>query len=182
MSGVRIPALLLRKPCRDNPLRPGLIRSCVIILRICPLTFRCPLAILANIRRRSDRWADGVERGKIMFSWEEARDLDELHKWWLNRSALLLEAIDFCESNHYQVDSADQFRQANLDVSLMSLDTDRKRQSWESIQSGRGIPSQQAMDELRRCLRPKGSWPTAGDELARTASGGCYTDTRPAWS
>lgn len=42
------------------------------------------LAILANIRRRSDRWADDVERGKIPFSWEEARDLDELHKWWLH--------------------------------------------------------------------------------------------------
>ncbi len=115
------------------------------------------LAILANIRRRSDRWADDVERGKIPFSWEEARDLDELHKWWLQRSALLLEAIDFCESKHYKVDSADQFRQSNLDVSLMSLDTDRNRQSLESIQSGRTITSKQAMDELRSCLRPRGS-------------------------
>ncbi len=115
------------------------------------------LAILANIQRRSDRWADDVERGRISFSWEDARELDELHKWWLKRSALLLEAIDFCESKHYKVDSAEQFRQANLDVSLLALDTDRNRQSLESIQSGRGKPSKQAMDELRNSLRSRGS-------------------------
>ena len=115
------------------------------------------LAILANIRRRSSRWTSDVERGQISFSWEEAGALDDLHRWWLERSAPLLAAIDSCESKRYKVDGADDFRRANLDVSLMSLDTNRNRQSLESLQTGPGIPSKQAMDELRNSLRARGS-------------------------
>ncbi len=115
------------------------------------------LAILNNIRRRGSQWANDVERGETSFSWDEARQLDDLYRWWLERSTRLLAAIDSCESKRYKVDGADDFRRANLDLSLMSLDTNRNRQSLESLQTGHGMPSKQAMDELRNSLRARGS-------------------------
>jgi hypothetical protein len=62
---------------------------------------------------------------------------------------MMLEAVRACEELGYTVEGAGQFREACREVSLMSLDTPRVRQSIDSLREGQGIGLQQAMDELR---------------------------------
>ena len=115
------------------------------------------LAILNNIRRRGEHWAREVEEGRVLFSWDGSQEVAELYRWWQSRSANLLQAIEACEREHYQVEGADRFRDALRDVSLMSLDVDRDRQSLASLATGSGIPAKEAMDALRRGVRPGGA-------------------------
>ncbi len=95
------------------------------------------LAILSNIHRRSSKWAREIENGKSPFSWDEAKAFDETYKSWLDVANRILREIENCEKKSYLVDSADRFREATKDVSLMCLDTERNRASLESIQSHR---------------------------------------------
>jgi len=111
------------------------------------------LAILATIRRRAECWTEDVEAGKTQFSWEAARECADMYRWWLERGTLALKLVEECEAKGYTVERAGEFREEIRDVSLMSLDTEHDRKSLESLQSGHGIPSKQAMDELRHSLR-----------------------------
>jgi len=113
------------------------------------------LAILQNIRRRSESWAREVEHGTVQFSWEESRAVAERYQWWLARSAALLQAVEALERENYQIEGADRFRKEYRDVSLMSLDVDLDRQSLASLAAGGGIPAKEAMDALRRGVRPE---------------------------
>jgi hypothetical protein len=112
------------------------------------------LSILESIRRRGEHWAREIEDGGAQFSWDQSRELAEQYRWWLEPSTVLLEAIDACERENYQIQNARRFRDAYQDVSLMSLDVDRDRQSLASLATGSGIPAKEAMDALRRGVRP----------------------------
>jgi hypothetical protein len=114
---------------------------------------RIGLVILTNIRCRHETAIAEVEQGGSPFSWDGLRDFDEAYRWWLDRSKLLLEAASACEAENYAVDGADDLRREVRDVSLMSLDAERDRQSVGSLEEGRGVPSRKAMDELRDRLR-----------------------------
>ena len=111
------------------------------------------LMILANIRRHNERWAKDIESSRLAFAWNDAESFAKLFRWWRDRSELLLGAIEVCEVNGFAVHGSVDFRQACLDVDLMSLDTDRVRASVESLNQGAGTSFAQAMNGLRNSLR-----------------------------
>jgi len=115
------------------------------------------LTILAGIRRHNKEWTREVERTPATFLWEDAEFFAGRYRWWHEKTAILLRVIEFCESDcGFVVDGASDLRQEHNEVSLMSLDTERVRESILSLEEGRGIPPKQAMNELRNRLRQAG--------------------------
>ena len=111
------------------------------------------LNLLRSLQRRHEQWAKEVEAGRRQYSLTDAREGAERFAWWLERSKPLLQAVEFFERESYRFDRANEFREAVLDVSLMSLDVDANQKSIASLQTNRGIPAKQAMDGLRDHLR-----------------------------
>jgi hypothetical protein len=116
-------------------------------------TISIGLAILDNIRRRSARWADDVEQGKVGFSWEGANEIDAPFREWFERSGIVIRAIEWLESKGHEVERAQNFRAAFSEVALMPLDTASNRESIESIERGESKNHSQVMDELRNRVR-----------------------------
>jgi hypothetical protein len=111
------------------------------------------LTVLANIRRHNERWAKDIERSQLEFSWNDAERFARLFRWWREKSESLLKGIRGSELNGFTVEGAAGFREACREVDLMSLDTDRVRESIESLQHGSGISFAQAMHGLRNSIR-----------------------------
>jgi hypothetical protein len=116
-------------------------------------SIRLGLTMLANFHRATDCWNAEVERDGRCFSWDRVQELATAYRWWLERTALLLQAITDCEGSGYQIDDAETIRNAYREISLMSLDIPQVRQSLESLEQGRGKRMAQAFDELRDHLR-----------------------------
>ena len=112
---------------------------------------RFGLSVLDSLRRLTAQWADEA-RGQPAadFSWDVPDRLAPFYRLWQTASGMMLVAVRACEEQGYAVEGAGPFREACREVSLMSLDIPRVRQSIESLRQGGGIPLRQAMDELRR--------------------------------
>jgi hypothetical protein len=113
------------------------------------------LAVLANLRRRTENWKQIVEDRPTSFSWQQWDELAAGYREWCRATALLIEGIEVCEKHGYRIEGHDTLRQAFHETSLMPLDTDRVRRSIESLETGRGTPAEQAMDGLRDRLRQR---------------------------
>jgi hypothetical protein len=107
------------------------------------------LSILASIRRHNQKWANAIEQGRFTFTWEMSNEFARQYGWWKTQSALVLRAIETCEAHGYSIGRADEFRHAYRDVCLLPLDTNRTRESVESLESGRGKSHAAAMNGLR---------------------------------
>jgi hypothetical protein len=122
------------------------VQACWLVedgLRFC-------LSILESLRRLTAQWAEETRKQPpVEYPWDVADRLAEVYRHWQRFSGMMLEAVRACEKQGYTVEGADQFREACREVSLMSLDTPRVRQSIESLRQGGGTPLRQAMDELR---------------------------------
>jgi len=115
---------------------------------------RYGLMLLATIRRHNDVWAREVSAGATEFSWDTARDFAEHYSWWLKKTKAILQIVHRCETQCcFEVEGADELRQEFQEVSLMSLDTERAKQSIMSLDAGEGISAEQAMNVLRDHLR-----------------------------
>ena len=111
---------------------------------------RFGLSILESLRRLTAQWAHQTrKRPAVEFSWDVPERLAEVYRRWQRFSGTMLEAVRGCEEMGYTVEGAGQLREACREVSLMSLDIPRVRQSIDSLREGAGITLQQAMDELR---------------------------------
>ena len=111
------------------------------------------LMILANIRRHNEQWAREIDAAQTAFAWRDAERFAELYRWWRDRSEPLVDGIAACEAAGFSVTGSADFRDACRDVDLMSLGTDRVQASIESLNQGRRISFQQAMNGLRNSLR-----------------------------
>jgi hypothetical protein len=107
------------------------------------------LAILASLRRYSESWAVEVAAGREAFSWETSRRFSDQYRWWKDHTTALLKAVDSCKAQGSAVAGEAEIRSAFKDVSLMALDTERVRESFED---GGDLSHPEAMDELRRRL------------------------------
>jgi hypothetical protein len=107
------------------------------------------LSIFANISRHQQRWSEEVQRQAEIFSWEIAEEYASCYRWWKKKSEELLKAIVDGENRGFQVGGAQEFREKLREVSLMSLDIQRIKQSMESLEAGHGVAFDQAMYALR---------------------------------
>jgi hypothetical protein len=111
---------------------------------------RFGLSILESLRSLTAQWAEQTRaRPPAEFSWDVPDQLAEVYRRWQQGSTTTLDAVRGCEEAGYTVEGANQLREACREVSLMSLDIPRVRQSIESLQQGGGTTLRQAMDELR---------------------------------
>jgi hypothetical protein len=107
------------------------------------------LSLLAMMHRRCELQARLAERKDRQSQLLEQKDITEWYHWWLTRSEPLLDIIQGCEAAGYEVARADQFRTACDDVALLPLDFDRVKSNVEDLEAGKGVPFEQAMNELQ---------------------------------
>lgn len=107
------------------------------------------LTILKSIQRHNEVWASQIERGLVEFNWDDAKKFANWYSWWLERSKLLLAAVEESEKHGFSVEGANIFREQIIDISLLPLDIDNTKKSIESLEEGKGIPLRRAIDELR---------------------------------
>ena len=110
------------------------------------------LTTFANLRRHSGLWAAEAALRNTEFAWETSRHFSDQYQRWKQRTAKLLNAVDFCKADGLALVGEQELRAAFKDVSLMVLDTDRTKTAFESLQAGEGISHREAMDELRHRL------------------------------
>ncbi len=109
---------------------------------------RFGLSVLESLRRLIAQWADQTRnRPAAEFSWAIPERLAAVYRHWQEVSGTMLELVRAFEELGYTIEGAGPLREAYREVSLMSLDIPRVRQSIESLREGRGITLQQAMDE-----------------------------------
>lgn len=108
-----------------------------------------------RFKRIGERRIDALDRGHgdANLDWPFDEQLAKALKAWLDISLTYLPAIDACERAGFNVENAVKFREACRNVSLMVLDVDRVRRSFDSLESGRGQPMEKALDELRDRIR-----------------------------
>jgi len=85
--------------------------------------------------------------------WGLAREVNDLYTRWLDAVEPTVSKLASLKKEYGMLDGAEELRAGYRDVKLMSLDTDRVRESIESLEQGRGIPFDIAMEELRNNLR-----------------------------
>jgi hypothetical protein len=108
------------------------------------------LTTFASLRRHSQSWAADAVAGRLGFSWETSRRFSEQYRRWKERTGALLKAVERYKAHRHTLTGERELRDAFKDVALMSLDAERMRAAYESLQAGEGISHSEAMDELRR--------------------------------
>ena len=123
------------------------------VVQLCWLVedgLRSGLSNLESLRRLTAQWAEETRgRPAAEYPWDAANRLAEVYRRWQKFGGMMLVAVRACEEQGYTIEGAGPFREACREVSLMSLDIPRVRQSIESLRQGGGIPLRQAIDELR---------------------------------
>jgi len=109
------------------------------------------LGVLVGIRRHNDRWAESAQQEEIGEGCELC--LANAYKRWLAEAKEVISLVDKCEEYGFEVKGAAKIRKAEHDVSLLPLDIEAFRQSYQSLQAGAGVPMNRAMDELRDRIR-----------------------------
>jgi len=107
------------------------------------------LAFYTLIHGANQRWADAIDSGATSFSWSAAEQFAAAYRWWHQGATLLEQAIAESERRGFEVEHAQEFRDAIREVSLLPLDVDRVKSSIAALKNGKGIPFEQAMDELQ---------------------------------
>jgi hypothetical protein len=108
------------------------------------------LSVLESLRRLTAEWAEATrKRPAVEFSWDIPDRFAEVYRRWQEFGGKMVEVVRAFEALGYAVEGADDLRNECREVSLMSLDIPRVRQSIDSLREGDGITLQQAMDELR---------------------------------
>jgi hypothetical protein len=126
---------------------------------------RYGLFLIDAIQRQNAGWAEDIDRGLQVFSWEVAKQFANAYRSWHAQSETLLAAVRSFEARGFQVEGAVMLREKYREVSLLPFDLQRVRESIESLDRGEGTPLEQAMDELRRHhvlakqIRLKGPFP-----------------------
>ena len=101
------------------------------------------------IHKANKRWAKAIDSGAASFSWSIAEQFAAAYRWWLDGAALLESAIAESERQGFEVEGAQEFRDAIREVSLLPLDGNRVKSSIVALKNGKGVPFEQAMDELQ---------------------------------
>jgi phage-related protein len=115
-------------------------------------TIELGLFIYHRLQAHSRSWVTEIEQGVAEFSWQDSQTFSDAFASWLESSKAILAVIQ----KQAYVDkllSLDEFRSAVRDVSLMSLDTQRVKESIESLESHKGRSFEQGIEELRNRLR-----------------------------
>jgi hypothetical protein len=111
---------------------------------------RYGLFLIDAIQRQNSAWAEDIDRGLQVFSWEVAGQFANAYRSWHAQSETLLAAVRSFEARGLQVEGAGVLREKYREVSLLPFDMQRVRESIESLDRGEGTPLEQAIDELRR--------------------------------
>jgi hypothetical protein len=115
------------------------------------------LAMLNSIRRRNQSWDNSIRESKEAFSWDDSERFATAFQLWTLATRRILRLAQYFESKGFEVRGAAMLGDAFRHVSLLSFDVKRLRASFESLEQGRGIPREKALNELRDHLRRRGT-------------------------
>ena len=107
------------------------------------------LGFYGLIHEANKRWAKAIDSGAASFSWSIAEQFAGAYRWWRDGAVALENAVAESERQGFEVERAQEFRDAIREVSLLPLDVDRVKSSIVALKNGKGVPFEQAMDELQ---------------------------------
>jgi hypothetical protein len=127
----------------DNPYREWELESVVALA----------LLMVSQVDRLRATWFPADREDPSGFDWDRAKQVAGLYTQWLSAVEPIIAKMRLPESPIAKLNGSEELKARYSDVKLMSLDIDRVRESIESLEQGRGIPFDIAMEELRNNLR-----------------------------
>jgi hypothetical protein len=110
------------------------------------------LFILERITRCS--MGEPGRESEVQVTISQAKELCELYRWWYNTAGVVLTAIEASEREAFPVDGAEKFRDAHRRLGDRMHAIDNLRQSIADFESGRSVPLEEALHELRDHSKP----------------------------
>lgn len=107
------------------------------------------LSLFNSMRERAHFVQDAIARGSLEYGPDISAAFVDGYREWLKPSTSVDSAIRWFESKNFQVENADEFRDAVRQISLHAFDVDGINKADRDIREGRGKPLAAAISELQ---------------------------------